>query len=231
MMNVKLINYTPEPMRTIACAGKLCYSNKVDIDSLWESITAEEADKFVEKLISSRHFSPLEMASFTFAIEGVSRALMCQITRHRLASFNIRSQRYVTEDNFEIITPNSIKNNEDAKRLFDTAMDVVQSAYNTLIDNYNIPKEDARAVLPNACATRMLVTMNARELLHFFSERCCTSAQEEIRTLAYKMLILCKEVAPTLFANVGAKCDQIGYCPEGKMSCGRKPTLGEIKNA
>lgn len=228
MMNVKLINHTPEPIRTIACAGKLCYSNKVDIDSLWESITPEEADKFVEKLISSRHFSPLEMASFTFAIEGVSRALMCQITRHRLASFNIRSQRYVTEDNFEIITPNSIKNNEEAKRIFDTTVDVVQSAYNTLIDNYNIPKEDARAVLPNACATRMIVTMNARELLHFFSERCCTRAQSEIRTLAYKMLILCKEVAPALFANAGAKCDQIGYCPEGKMSCGRKPTLDKL---
>jgi thymidylate synthase (FAD) len=232
MMNVKLINYTPEPIRTIACAGKLCYSNKVDIDSLWESITAEEADKFVNKLISSHHFSPLEMASFTFAVEGISRSCQNQLVRHRIgASYNVRSQRYCKEDNFEVVTPTSIANNAEAKHVFDTTVDVIQAAYNVLIDQYNIPKEDARAVLPNACCTRMLVTMNARELLHFFSERCCNRAQSELRTLAYKMLILCKEVAPALFANAGAKCDQIGYCPEGKMSCGRKPTLGEIKNA
>ena len=228
-MNVKLINYTPEPEKLVASASKLCYSSKADIDSLMQSIDAEEAEKFVEKLMSLGHQSPLEHVTFTFAIEGVSRALLAQLSRHRIGiSLSVRSQRYCTEDNFEVVTPTSIANNAEAKHVFDTTMDVIQSAYNTLIDQYNIPKEDARAVLPNACCTRMFVTMNARELLHFFSERCCNRAQAEIRTLAYKMLILCKEVAPALFANTGAKCDQIGYCPEGKMTCGRKPTLDKL---
>ena len=232
MMNVKLINHTPEPEKLVASAAKLCYSSKANIDSLIQSIDTKEAEKFVEKLMSLGHQSPLEHVTFTFAIEGVSRALLAQLSRHRIGiSLSVRSQRYCTEDNFEVVTPTSIANNAEAKHVFDTTVDVIQAAYNVLIDQYNIPKEDARAVLPNACCTRMLVTMNARELLHFFSERCCNRAQAEIRTLAYKMLILCKEVAPTLFANAGAKCDQIGYCPEGKMSCGRKPTLGEIKNA
>lgn len=231
MMNVKLINHTPEPEKLVASAAKLCYSSKADIDSLMQSIDTEEAEKFVEKLMSLGHQSPLEHVTFTFAIEGVSRALLAQLSRHRIGiSLSVRSQRYCTEDNFEVVTPASIANNTEAKHVFDTTMDVIQAAYNVLIDQYNIPKEDARAVLPNACCTRMIVTMNTRELLHFFSERCCIRAQSEIRTLAYKMLILCKEVAPALFANAGAKCDQLGYCTEGKMSCGRKPTLGEIKN-
>ena len=231
-MNVKLINYTPEPEKLVASAAKLCYSSKADIDSLMQSIDTEEAEKFVEKLMSLGHQSPLEHVTFTFAIEGVSRALLAQLSRHRIGiSLSVRSQRYCTEDNFEVVTPTSIANNAEAKHVFDTTMDVIQAAYNVLIDQYNIPKEDARAVLPNACCTRMIVTMNARELLHFFYERCCNRAQSEIRILAYKMLILCKEVAPALFANAGAKCDQIGYCTEGKKSCGRKPTLEEIKNA
>ena len=229
MMNVKLINHTPEPEKLVASAAKLCYSSKADIDSLIQSIDTKEAEKFVEKLMSLGHQSPLEHVTFTFAIEGVSRALLAQLSRHRIGiSLSVRSQRYCTEDNFEVVTPTSIANNAEAKHVFDTTMDVIQAAYNVLIDQYNIPKEDARAILPNACCTRMLVTMNARELLHFFSERCCNRAQAEIRTLAYKMLILCKEVAPALFANAGAKCDQIGYCPEGKKSCGRKPTLDKL---
>jgi thymidylate synthase (FAD) len=229
MMNVKLINHTPEPEKLVASAAKLCYSSKADIDSLMQSIDTEEAEKFVEKLMSLGHQSPLEHVTFTFAIEGVSRALLAQLSRHRIGiSLSVRSQRYCTEDNFEVVTPTSIANNAEAKHVFDTTVDVIQAAYNVLIDQYNIPKEDARAVLPNACCTRMLVTMNARELLHFFSERCCNRAQSELRTLAYKMLILCKEVAPALFANAGAKCDQIGYCPECKMSCGRKPTLDKL---
>ena len=533
-MKVTLLNYTKEPIKTIACAGKLCYSNKADIDTLWDSITPEEADKFVEKLISSRHFSPLEHSSFTFAIEGVSRSLMGQITRHRLASFCVtgdtiipsfyknthkgvgkkrtikelydywsnpkkrqyvfamnvrsvdektgtivlnkikevfyngikevyelrtesgrkikctdthkfftnrgwlalkelnvndqiyvnglellnneewlrhnylelnrtrkelaeeigcceatlyksfhkfdikkphskypnrkanpnpnwqplldyrakvgypsgsthpsykkdresitisggcveanklyknskkycencnttehleihhidknprhntpdnikilcskchhlwhrenaigvlsdkiisieyvgkeevydlqmeepyhsyvgngfilhncvRSQRYCSEDGFDWVTPPSIANNKEAECGFNLIMDTIQEAYDRLITEYNIPKEDARAILPNACCTRMIMTMNVRELFHFFNERCCSSAQLEIRTLAYKMLELCKGVAPALFKNAGAKCISLGYCPEEKKrSCGKMPTYNEL---
>ena len=108
-------------------------------------------------------------------------------------------------------------------------MDTIQEAYDRLITEYNIPKEDARAILPNACCTRMIMTMNVRELFHFFNERCCSSAQLEIRTLAYKMLELCKGVAPALFKNAGAKCISLGYCPEEKKrSCGKMPTYNEL---
>lgn len=227
-MNVKILTHTPEPERIIACAGKLCYSNKVNIDSLWDSITPEETDKFISKLISSHHFSPLEHVSFTFAIEGVSRSLMGQITRHRLASFSIRSQRYCNETHFEYTLPRAIEYNEEAYGIVEDTIKIIEDAYDNLVA-LGVKKENARAILPNACCTRMIVTMNARELLHFFSLRCCVHAQDEIRELAYDMLRLCKEVAPTLFANAGAACKQLGYCPEGTGGCGAYSTLDELK--
>ena len=228
-MKVTLLTHTPEPEKVIATAAKLCYSNKVDIDSLMDSLTPESTTKFIEHLMSLGHQSPLEHCTFTFAIEGVSRALLAQLSRHRIGiSLSVRSQRYCLEDDFKVVIPDSITSNEKARHIFDTTIDIIQSAYDTLVEQYNIPKEDARSILPNACCTRMIVTMNVRELYHFFYERQCQRAQSEIRMLAYKMLILCKEVAPTLFAKAGAKCDQLGYCPEGKFSCGRKPTLEKL---
>lgn len=230
-MNVKLLTHTPEPERVVACAAKLCYSNKVDIDSLWESLDPEATNKFLEKLIANSHYSPLEHITFTFAIEGVSRALMGQITRHRLASFSIRSQRYCNEGNCDFIVPNSIASNKETLDFFNDCVDDIKWQYNYLQKEYGISNEDARALLPNAIATRMIVTMNARELLHFFGERCCSHAQEEIRMLACRMLVICKEIAPIIFKNAGAKCHQLGYCPESLRSCGRKPTLDKLLNA
>lgn len=229
-MNVKIVSHTENPERTIACAGKLCYSKKVDIASLWESLTPEEVDKFIHTLIDKGHESPLEHASFTFAIEGVSRSLMAQITRHRVASFSIRSQRYCSEEEFDYVIPNAIANNEKAKKDFEAIMQNLQGQYRYLQDEYGLANEDVRAILPNACATRMIVTMNARELIHFFNERCCSCAQDEIRTLAYKMLSLVRIVAPVVFKHAGAKCTSLGYCPEGTRGCGIKPAKEEVFN-
>lgn len=226
-MNVILLTHTPEPEKIIAAAAKLCYSQKADIQTLMNGLDTEAVNKFIEKLMAMHHESPLEHVSFTFAIEGVSRALLAQITRHRIASFSVRSQRYCSEGDFDSIMPDPIYQDPKKRAVFRSAMADVKIAYNELQD-LGSKNEDARSVLPNACATRMIVTMNLRELLHFFNLRCCVRAQVEIRELANRMLILCKEISPVLFTHAGAHCEALGYCPEGKMSCGRAPTLEKL---
>lgn len=213
-MTVQLITHTPEPERLVAAAAKLCYSNANMQDVL--SISGEDAAKFIAKLPEA-HQSPLEHVSFTFAIEGVSRALLAQITRHRIASFSVQSQRYVYSNHFGYMIPQTVAENDEALDEYQHLMYLIQIVYNGLCE-LGVPAEDARFVLPNACETRMIVTMNARELLHFFSLRCCKRAQWEIRAVADEMLRLCKEAAPTIFAKAGAACVR-GNCPEGKMGC------------
>lgn len=213
-MNVQLITHTPEPERLVAAAAKLCYSNANMQDVL--AISSEDAAKFIAKLPKA-HQSPLEHVSFTFAIEGVSRALLAQITRHRIASFSVQSQRYVYSNHFGYMIPQTVAENDEALDEYQHLMYLIQIVYNGLCE-LGVPAEDARFVLPNACETRMIVTMNARELLHFFSLRCCKRAQWEIRAVADEMLRLCKEAAPTIFAKAGAACVR-GNCPEGKMGC------------
>lgn len=213
-MTVQLITHTPEPERLVAAAAKLCYSNANMQDVL--AISSEDAEKFIAKLPEA-HQSPLEHVSFTFAIEGVSRALLAQITRHRIASFSVQSQRYVGMDGFGCVTPPSIAADDEAAKMFEKCMGMLDTYY-AYFRSAGVPAEDARFVLPNACATRMIVTMNARELLHFFSLRCCKRAQWEIRAVADEMLRLCKEAAPTIFAKAGAACVR-GSCPEGEMGC------------
>ena len=226
-MNVILLTHTPEPEKIIASAAKLCYSQKADIQTLMDGLDTEAVNKFIDKLMTMHHESPLEHVSFTFAIEGVSRALLAQITRHRIASFSVRSQRYCSEEDFDSIMPDPVYQDPKKRAVFRSAMADVKIAYNELQD-LGSKNEDARSVLPNACATRMIVTMNLRELLHFFNLRCCVRAQAEIRELANRMLILCEEVSPVLFTHAGAHCEALGYCPEGKMSCGRAPTLEKL---
>lgn len=226
-MNVILLTHTPEPEKIIAAAAKLCYSQKADIQTLMDGLDTEATNKFIEKLMAMHHESPLEHVSFTFAIEGVSRALLAQITRHRIASFSVRSQRYCSEEDFDSIIPDPVYQDPKKRAVFRSAMADIKIAYNELQD-LGSKNEDARSVLPNACATRMIVTMNLRELLHFFNLRCCVRAQAEIRELANRMLILCKEVSSVLFTHAGAHCEALGYCPEGKMSCGRAPTLEKL---
>ena len=233
-MKVTLITHTPDPEKIIASAAKLCYSSS-DIESLMNGLTTEKVESFIKKLADLGHQSPLEHCSFTFGIEGVSRALTHQLVRHRIASYSQKSQRYVVEGQFEYVTPPEIKADEEAHRIFIEAMEHDANTYNMLVhrlktryinggmDEISATKkaiEDARFVLPNACETKIIATMNIRTLLHFFEERCCSRAQWEIRHMANMMLNICKEVAPNLFKNAGASCVR-GKCKEGIMSCGK----------
>lgn len=231
---VELLKFTPDPEEVVALAAKLCYSD-ADIADLKRGVEEKDVSKFIERLASFGHASPLEHASFSFGIEGVSRAFLAQITRHRIASFSVKSQRYVssnsTVDSFNYVVPPTIeKLGAEAKAKFDNQMSTIQEWYNEwqalLGGNCESSNEDARFVLPNAAETKMVVTMNARELNHFFNIRCCNRAQWEIREVAWQMLALVLEVAPNLFAGSGASCIN-GACPEGKMSCGK---MLEVRN-
>ena len=216
-MKVTLITNTPEPEKIVASAAKLCYSAS-DIESLMNGLTTEKVEEFIKKLTDLGHQSPLEHCTFTFGVEGVSRALSHQLVRHRIASYSQKSQRYVKEGQFEYITPPTITSNEKCLEVFNNFMGYAQSLYDALIE-LGIPAEDARFVLPNACETKLIMTMNIRSLLHLFDERCCERAQWEIREMANQMLDVCKKIAPNIFAKAGASCVR-GKCKEGKMSCG-----------
>ena len=267
MLKVKIIAHTPEPDKVVAQAGKLCYS-AVGVDEITQKLTEEEIARYVNMLASIGHESPLEHVSFTFAIEGISRACTHQIVRHRIASYSQQSQRYVKLEQFEYIIPPAIEKNPEAKRIFIETMERDQKAYDELVDllledilidknaadygscikevlkenpdvapdrskvldlyaekffeDYRKAEkqaiEDARYVFPNACETKIVVTMNARSLLHFFNVRCCNRAQWEIREMATEMLKECKKIAPALFKKAGPDC-VYGKCGEGKMSC------------
>lgn len=215
-MQVELLNYTPDPERAVAIAARLCYA-PIGATELMEGLSDKEAKKVLETIVKSGHHSALEHASLTFAIDGVSRSLTHQLVRHRIASYNQQSQRYVTSKAINVVTPHTIEGTE-LQELFDEAMQNAWAAYDKLLDA-GIPAEDARYVLPNAAVTKIVVTMNMRELLHFFSVRCCKRAQWEIREMALQMLELAKQVAPYVFFDAGAPCRR-GNCPEGSMSCG-----------
>ena len=247
-LSVKLINCSQNPEKIIAAAAKLCYSPSGTQDVL-DGLTAEKTEKFIDMLASLGHESPIEHASYTFAIEGVSRSLLAQLTRHRLASYSVKSQRYVKEGQFEYITPPEIENSPEAKKLYIKAMEDDQKTYNELTDILmkkhiktllesgmdekqaekqaeKMAIEDARFVLPNACETKLIMTINARSLMNFFHHRCCSRAQWEIRELACQMLNLVREVSPVLFKNAGPSCVK-GACPEGKMTCGKAKEMRE----
>ncbi len=227
---VKLLTCTANAEKLICAAAKLCYaSNPATIFSNKEG----EITKFLARLRDMGHLSPFEHASFTFLLEGISRALTHQLVRHRIASYSQRSQRYVSHDTFEYIIPPSLKGTTvetgdgevDAavyyREFMDHAADVYQRLKDALGGSGEKANEDARYVLPNAAETKIMVTMNARGLFHFFSERLCNRAQWEIREIADEMLELAREAAPVIFKGIGPKCVQLGYCPEGKMTCGK----------
>ena len=217
-MDVTLLYHTPEPERAVATAARLCYA-PVGGRELMESLTDEKIRKVLTTIMSSGHFSTLEHASYTFAVEGVSRALTHQLVRHRLASYNQQSQRYVKfKEEPPIVRPASVDTNPEAAQAFDEAIDACWQAYDKLVQA-GVPAEDARYILPNACETKIVVTMNIRELMHFVSNRCCNRAQWEIRELAWKMLELVRPTAPFIFRTAGPGCMR-GACPEGKMCCG-----------
>ena len=186
-MQVELLYHTPDPERAVATAARLCYA-RVGAAELMETLDEERIHKVLSTIMTGGHFSTLEHASYTFAIDGVSRALTHQLVRHRLASFNQQSQRYVKfAGGLETIKPDSIAENDEANKLFDEMIEKTVEAYQAFLE-LGIPAEDARYILPNAAETKIVVTMNIRELLHFFSVRCCNRAQWEIRDLAWRML-------------------------------------------
>ncbi len=218
LLKVELLKYTPQPEEAVSLAAKLCYSNS-DISALSEKVSTNDQKSFIDKIVNIGHHSVLEHISFTFGIEGVSRALTHQLVRHRVASYSQKSQRYVKhKEGFDFIFPDTIKSSELNDK-FLNVMEKIKEVYDEMLDA-NIPAEDARYILPNACETKIIVTMNARELIHFFNIRCCNRAQWEIREMAELMLEKCLSVAPNIFKYAGPGCLH-GPCPEREMTCGK----------
>ncbi len=224
-LHVVLLRHTPEPEEVVAMAAKLCYS-PAGVEELKERIEAKDQATFVERLASIGHLSPVEHISFTFGIEGISRACTHQLVRHRVASYSQQSQRYVKADQFDYIVPPSIKKDPDLTREFEKCMAEAQSNYTKVLKRLEelgykgeSGQQDARYLLPNAAETKIIITMNARELLHFFRVRCCNRAQWEIREMSERMLAIVKGTAPTIFAKAGPGC-LAAACPEGTMTCG-----------
>ncbi len=248
-MKVELIAHTPEPEKLVATAAKLCYSSS-GISGLREGLTEEKTESFIDMLVSIGHESVMEHVSFTFGIEGISRACSHQLVRHRIASYSQKSQRYVNESGFEFITPPAVEELPEAKAEFDRIIADITEGYEKIADMLTekhkaefisegldeksaaskarkLANEDARFLLPNACETKIVVTMNVRSLFNFFCHRCCNRAQWEIRAVAIEMLRLCRQEAPHLFAKAGPSCVMEGRCPEGKMSCGKMKEVRE----
>jgi thymidylate synthase (FAD) len=225
-ISVSLLQHTPDPDRAVAVAGRLCYA-PVSAADLAHDMSDEDVAKLVRILVRSGHHSAIEHASFTFAVDGVSRACTHQLVRHRVASYNQQSQRYVrfgAADSF--VVPPKIAVKPEAEAVFLQAMEHAREAYDKLVElglaegrSAESVQEDARFVLPNAAETKIVVTMNARELRHFFHVRCCRRAQWEINDLAWRMRAMVRDVSPYLFEGTGPSC-LYGQCGEGKMTCG-----------
>jgi thymidylate synthase (FAD) len=232
-MQVKLLSYTQNPKEVIYASARQCYS-KLSAGQIFDernNIDSQKVKDFITHLKKRGHLSPLEHVNFTFAIEGISRACTHQLVRHRLASYSQQSQRYVSMDDFKFIIPPEIQKDKEAESRFLSIIEDLKKSYHDLRQilekNTKLNKEqinqDLRFILPNAAETKIVVTMNVRELLHFFAERLCLRAQWEIRALAAKMLVLCSEVLPEVFSETGAKCRQAGFCPEDNKECALYP--------
>lgn len=210
-MKVYLIEHTREADYICEFAAATCVGEGLDIRN----------KRHLRSAIESGHKSVLEHACFTFAIYNVSRATLAQLTRHRIASFSVKSQRYVkVNEEFPFVLPS-----DDYRMASQNAYD----EYNRLIKDGE-KRENARYILPEGTKTNLILTMNARELRHFFELRCCERAQWEIRQLANEILKRCKRHAPLLFENAGPSCVALGYCPE-KRGCGKAPKLSDLKAA
>lgn len=242
-MEVKLLECTPNMLDVIFMACRQCY-NEGWVGNSWfkdedsKNVLIIENEKVVknsykEKIIKhvfdSGHHSVLEHATFTFAIDGISRSLSHQLVRHRIASFSQQSQRYAgrgdvgTAENSKYIIPPKILKNKKCLEKYLELLNQIDKTYDFLL-NEGIPSEDSRFVLPNATPTRIVMTMNIRSLIHFFEERLCTCAQWEIRKMALDMYDICKKEFPLIFENIGPKCHTLGYCNENEnRTCGRKP--------
>jgi thymidylate synthase (FAD) len=242
-MKVELISYSNLGEKVCGIASKTCVSE--DIPNVDDDVT-----KSLKSAMASGHSAVLEHWTATFSIEGVSRALTHQLVRHRTGiAYSQQSQRYVKMDDFEYVMPESIKtskekiyvgmeldcfecltpNYEIVHEAYEELMCKIRETYENLI-RVGIPEEDARYILPNATCTNIVVSVNARELRHIAGLRMCARAQWEIRELVTKMVELAKEVAPTIFDGVGARCEQLGYCKE-QRGCGKYPSLDKVKKS
>lgn len=221
-MKVTLLSYTKDAEKLCSSAARSCYSPK-GAEELMDKWDEEKMKGWLGTPLASGHLSVLEHASYTFSVEGVSRAMTHQLVRHRIASFSQQSQRYVRMDNPSYVIPHTVAEDAEASEKFGNLMEDIGKCYEYLISK-GIPPEDARYVLPNACVTNITVTMNARELLHFLSLRTCRRAQWEIRAVADEMLKQAREVSPFIFGKAGPSCISLGQCMEGKMSCGNPRT-------
>lgn len=239
-MKVRLISHSDLGPLVCGYAAKVCTSAEMPECPEELAVTRREGEgspfkKALTHALNSHHDSVLEHWSATFAIEGISRACSHQLVRHRLASYSQQSQRYVNMEGFEYVTPESISRRREGDadpyfylQEYDHLMEGISKLYKGMVDA-GIPEEDARYILPNACCTNIVVTMNARELRHFLGVRLCKRAQWEIRELAERMLECLKEECPELFEDVGPQCEQKGFCPE-KKGCGLRPTYDELVN-
>lgn len=218
-MKVELISHTPNPDRVCAAAAMGCYSSRSSKEHLGR-FTDEDVRRVLKKTVSAGHHSVIEHAVFTFSISGVSRALTHQLVRHRMASYSQQSQRYVEAKKPEYVTPPSIAGRPAASKAFEKAVEHAWENYRALLAE-DVDPEDARFVLPNAAATKITVTMNARELQNFFRLRLCLRAQWEIRQLALIMLKAAKKAAPAIFAGAGPNCRSCreeGPCPRKRQA-------------
>lgn len=228
-MKIKLLTYTKDPQKVIYSAARQCYS-KLGAQKIFgeaKKVPSQKLREFIGHLMQRGHESPLEHVSFTFAVEGVSRVCTHQLVRHRVASYSQQSQRYVSMENFGFVTPPLIAGNKQADLSFRAAIkDILRHCeeLKKILEadsrlNREKINEDVRFLLPGACDTKIVVTMNCRELLHFFAERTCLRAQWEIRELAGKMYGLCKKILPEVFIFGGPKCKVHKYCPEQNTAC------------
>jgi thymidylate synthase (FAD) len=234
-LTVRLMAMTPDAVDVVYSACRQCYSPAFAGDEFRPHRSAETLatkEGLIRKVVASGHESPLEHVSMTFAVRGISRSCSHQLVRHRLASYSQQSQRYVDMEDFGYVIPPTIEGDAELKEMFEETMADVRRKYERIVRELNengiegeLANQDARFILPEAAETKIVVTMNCRELLHFFSVRCCNRAQWEIRRLANEMLRICKEELPSIFGKeAGAKCERLGYCPEGdRYTCGKYP--------
>ncbi|MEG1603807.1 MAG: FAD-dependent thymidylate synthase [Cloacibacillus sp.] len=208
----KLIAATPEADRIVAAAAKICYSPSGAAEIL-DGLDPAKTASFLKMLREAGHLSTFEHASFTFAVEGLSRVATHQLVRHRMASYSQQSQRYVEMSGCRCIVPPSVEADARAALIFKAQADAAHEAYMKLVE-LGVPKEDARFILPHGAETRLVVTMNARELHHFFALRLCRRAQWEIRDAARAMLREVRAAAPLLFETAGPSCVVSGKCTE-----------------
>jgi len=239
-LTIRLIGMTPNAVDVVYSACRQCYSPAFAGDEFRPDASVQGMKKkeaLIRKVVASGHESPLEHVSMTFAIRGISRSCSLQLVRHRLASYSQQSQRYVNMEDFGYVIPPTIEGDKELREMFVATMEDIRQKYHRIVRALNgkgmkgeLANQDARFILPEASETKIVVTMNCREMLHFFSVRCCNRAQWEIRRLANEMLRVCKEKLPSIFGEeAGAKCQKLGYCPEGpKNTCGKYSLKEEL---